>query len=98
MWRCWRENRLEWPMTQLALALAGLVMVPINSHSRKDDLAYALEQSDSRALLLSRSFRSNPYLEMVEGLRSRLPLLRHVVCFDGAGGQRDRFRCADRAR
>jgi fatty-acyl-CoA synthase len=81
------ENRLEWPVTQLGLALAGLVMVPINSHSRKDDLAYALEQSDSRALLLSRSFRSNPYLEMVGGLRSRLPLLRHVVGFDGAEGR-----------
>ncbi len=78
------ENRLEWPVAQLALALAGLVMVPLNSHYRRDDLAYALRQSDSRAVLLSRSFRSNAYLEMVEAERGRLPLLRHVVCLDGA--------------
>jgi fatty-acyl-CoA synthase len=80
------ENRLEWPVTQLAAALAGMVLVPLNSHSRRDDLAYAVEQSDSQALLLSRAFRSNPYLEMVETLRPDLPRLRHVVCFEGAGG------------
>jgi fatty-acyl-CoA synthase len=80
------ENRLEWPVAQLALALAGLVMVPVNSHSRQDDLAYALAQSDCRALLLSRAFRSNAYLDMVEALRGKLALLDHVICFDGAGG------------
>ena len=78
------ENRLEWPVAQLAIALAGMVMVPLNSHYRHDDLAYALAQSDSHALLLSRSFRSNLYLEMVEALRPKLPRLAHVVCFDGA--------------
>jgi fatty-acyl-CoA synthase len=80
------ENRLEWPIAQLAIALAGMVMVPLNSHYRHDDLAFALAQSDSQALLLSRSFRSNPYLEMVEALRPRLPQLAHVVCFDGGSG------------
>ena len=80
------ENRLEWPVAQLAIALAGMVMVPLNSHYRHDDLAFALAQSDSQALLLSRSFRSNPYLEMVEALRPKLPQLAHVVCFDGASG------------
>ena len=34
------------------------------------DLAFALAQSDSQVLLLSRSFRSNPYLEMAEALRA----------------------------
>lgn len=80
------ENRLQWPVTQLAVALAGMVLVPLNSHYRQDDLAFALKQSDSQALLLSRAFRSNPYLEMVERLRPDLPELRHVACFDGAGG------------
>jgi fatty-acyl-CoA synthase len=78
------ENRREWPVAQLAIALAGLVMVPLNSHSRRDDLAYALAQSDSHALLLSRKFRSSDYLAMVTGQRDRLPLLGHLVCFDGA--------------
>ncbi len=80
------ENRREWPVAQLGLALAGLVMVPLNSHLRQDDLAYALDQSDSVAILLSSKFRSNDYLAMVESQHDRLPRLRHVVCFDGAGG------------
>jgi len=77
------ENRLEWPVAQMAAALGGLVLVPLNSHYRRDDLGYSLAQSDSRAILLSRSFRSNPYLENLRGLRGELPLLRHVVLFDG---------------
>ena len=80
------ENRLQWPVAQLAIALAGTVMVPLNSHYRQDDLAFALKQSDSQALLLSRAFRSNLYLEMVERLRPHLPKLSHIICFDGAGG------------
>jgi acyl-CoA synthetase (AMP-forming)/AMP-acid ligase II len=77
------ENRLEWPVVQLAAALAGLVLVPLNSHLREDDLGYALRQSDSAALLVSRRFRSSDYLAMVAVLRDQLPALRHVICFDG---------------
>jgi fatty-acyl-CoA synthase len=76
------ENRIEWPVVQLACALGGFVLVALNSHYRRDDLAYALAQSDSVALFLSESFRSNPYLENVRALRPALPALRHVVCFD----------------
>ena len=77
------ENRLEWPVVQLAVCMAGLVFVPLNSHLRQDDLGYALRQSDSAALVLSHSFRSSNYLAMVGALRAGLPALRHVVCFDG---------------
>src|SRR5689334_16661438 len=56
------ENRLEWPVVQMAAALAGFVLVPLNSHLRQDDLGYALGQSDSIALLTSRRFRSSDYL------------------------------------
>jgi acyl-CoA synthetase (AMP-forming)/AMP-acid ligase II len=78
------QNRREWPVVQLGLALAGLVMVPLNSHLRQDDLTYGLDQSDSVALLLSRRFRSSDYLAMVAGQRDRVPRLNHVICFDGA--------------
>jgi acyl-CoA synthetase (AMP-forming)/AMP-acid ligase II len=78
------ENRREWPVVQLGLALAGMVMVPLNSHLRRDDLAYGLDQSDTVALLLSRRFRSSDYLAMVASQRERLARLKHVICFDGA--------------
>ncbi len=77
------ENRLEWPVGQMAAALGGFVLVPLNSHYRRDDLSYALAQSDSKSILLSRSFRSNPYLENLRSLRASLPLLRHAVLLDG---------------
>src|ERR1051325_3708525 len=76
------ENRREWPVAQLGLALAGLIMVPLNSHLRQDDLGYALDQSDSVAVLLSRQFRSSDYLAMVAGQRDRLPGLGPIISFD----------------
>ena len=77
------QNRIEWPVAQMAAALGGFVLVPLNSHYRRDDLGYALGQSDSKAILLSASFRSNPYLENLRALRGELPLLRHAILFDG---------------
>jgi hypothetical protein len=75
---------LSFPLADARLSFAGWL-------DRSESLARALlalgwEPGRHVALLLSRGFRSNRYLEMVEGLRPRLPLLRHVVCFDGAEG------------
>ncbi len=93
------QNRLEWPVVQLAAALAGFVLVPLNSHLRQDDLGYALGQSDSVALLTSRSFRSSDYLGMIAGLRGQLPALGQVICFDGAdAGVLDYRSLLDRGR
>ncbi len=76
------ENRVEWPIVQMACAAMGAVFVPLNTHYRRDDLAYALKQSDARALICSTSYRSNPYLENVQALRSSLPLLEHVFTLE----------------
>ena len=76
------ENRVEWAIVQMACAAAGFVFVPLNTHYRKDDLAYALKQSDSKALVCSTQYRSNPYLENVTALRPTLPLLAHVFTLE----------------
>ena len=76
------ENRSEWAIVQMACAALGAVFVPLNTHYRKDDLAYALQQSDARALICSTAYRSNPYLDNVTALRPQLPLLRHVFTFE----------------
>lgn len=77
------ENRVEWPVVQLAASRAGLVLVPLNTHYRQDDLAFTLEQSHSRAIVLSPRFRSNDYLAMVAALRPRLSRLETVILLDG---------------
>ena len=76
------ENRVEWAVVQMACAALGAVFVPLNTHYRKDDLAYALKQSDAKALICSTQYRSNPYLENVTALRPALPLLGHVFTLE----------------
>jgi acyl-CoA synthetase (AMP-forming)/AMP-acid ligase II len=76
------ENRVEWPIVQMACAALGAVFVPLNTHYRRDDLDFALRQSDARALICSRQYRGNPYLETVTALRPGLPLLAQVITLE----------------
>jgi len=77
------ENRIEWPVVQGAAALMGAVLVPLNTHYRRDDLKFVLTQSRARAIVLSPRFRSNEYLEHVQALRNSLPSLEFVVLLEG---------------
>jgi long-subunit acyl-CoA synthetase (AMP-forming) len=79
------ENRVEWPVVQLAVARLGAVLVPLNSHYRRQDLAHALGQSEARAILLSPRFRNNPYLETLRRLRPALPALEFAIAFEDGG-------------
>ena len=80
------ENRWEWPVVQLGVAALGAVFVPLNTHYRREDLAFALKLSEAKAIFLSRAFRSNAYLDMVLTLRGGLDKLRHVICLDAGDG------------
>ncbi len=77
------EARIEWPVIQLAIAIAGAVAVPLNTHYRRADLGYALGHSRTRVLFLSETFRSNRYLATVRDLRAELPGLERLICIDG---------------
>ena len=76
------QNRVEWPVVQVAVALCGAVLVPVNTHFTGDDLGYVLAHSRARVLFLSNRFRSNDYLANVRRLRPDLPALEHVVVLD----------------
>src|ERR1051326_8431366 len=88
----WAPNRAEWTITQFATAKIGAILVNINPAYRLHELEYALNQSTCAALVLSPTFRTTSYLEMIQALcpelaRSdpghldarRLPHLRHVI-------------------
>ena len=49
------ENRVEWPIVQMACASLGALFIPLNTHYRRDDLAFALKQSRARAIFSTRS-------------------------------------------
>ena len=80
------ESRIEWPVVQMGVALAGCVLVPLNTHYRRDDLAYALGHARPRALFLARGFRGNPYLENARAIRETVPALETLVVLDGPDG------------
>ena len=77
------EARIEWPVAQLAIAMAGAVMVPLNTHYRRDDLAYALQNAEVVCLILSKGFRNSPYLDMVRDVRETAPRLETLISLDG---------------
>ena len=77
------EARIEWPVVQLAIAMAGAVMVPLNTHYRRDDLAYALANSEVSRLFLSDGFRSSPFLDMTRAARGDAPRLETLISLDG---------------
>ena len=78
------EARIEWPVAQLAIALMGGVMVPINTHYRRDDLAYALANSEVACLILSDGFRNSRFLDMVRETRADAPRLDTLISMDRA--------------
>lgn len=73
------ENRIEWPIVQMAVAAAGAVFTPLNTHYRRDDLVEALNQSAARVIVTSAAFRSNAYLETLQNARAELPHLKHII-------------------
>ena len=73
------ENRIEWPVVQVAVALCGAILVPVNTHYRGEDLAHILRHSGARVLVLSPAFRSHDYLGAVRALWPGLDQLQHLV-------------------
>ena len=61
----WSGNCLEWVYTQLATALIGAVLVPVNTRFRTSELEYILSQSDSTTLILMDSFLGIDFAAML---------------------------------
>ncbi len=95
----WATNWPEWLILQLAAARIGAVLVTVNPAYRVDELAYALRQSNAKALFLIERFKSSNYFSMLhevvpELARTRpgslsspaVPDLRWVVAIDREPG------------
>jgi len=68
----WAPNCVEWVLTQLAAARAGLILVTINPAYRRHELEHALNKVGCRALVLAPSFKSSDYLAILESLAPEL--------------------------
>jgi fatty-acyl-CoA synthase len=82
----WSANRAEWVVAQLGIALAGLVLVPVNPAFTADEAAYVLADSGAVAVLADREFRGVPRAATLEQLSRRLPALRQVIALDDWSG------------
>ena len=64
----WSQNNAEWAVTQFATAKAGLILVNINPAYRLSELEYALNKVHCAALVISPSFKTSDYVQMVRDL------------------------------
>ena len=78
----WSPNRFEWVALQYATARIGAVLVNVNPAYRTSELAYVLEQSGTRVLLLAARFRQTDYRAMLAEVRPSLSQLRECVVLD----------------
>lgn len=68
----WSQNCAEWVLTQFATAKLGLILVNINPAYRRAELEYALNKVGCKALILSPSFKTSDYLEILLDLAPEL--------------------------
>lgn len=68
----WATNWPEWVLLLMGASRIGAVLVTVNPAYRLHELAYALRQSDARALFLIDRFKSSDYFGMVSELLPQL--------------------------
>lgn len=73
------SNRREWVLCDQACIANNLVTVPLYSEDRADNIAYILEQTDTRLLLLE---NVEMWLEIAAELPSNINLTRVVILHD----------------
>ena len=78
----WSPNRYEWVVIQYATATIGAVLVNLNPAYKSTELEYALQQSGTSLLLLSRAFRQNDFAGMAAQAARSCPDLRERIVFE----------------
>lgn len=71
-------NRPEYSVAWMAGSMLGLVLSPMNPSYREREVAYQLENSDAKAILVQREL-----LPLVRAVRAQTPELRHVLVTGG---------------
>jgi fatty-acyl-CoA synthase len=75
----WAPNLPEWILLQFGMALAGLVLVPLNPAYREAELRYALKQSKASGIFFLPEFRGSPMGDWVRAVQGDCPALRRQV-------------------
>jgi long-chain acyl-CoA synthetase len=73
------DNRPEWAISYLAAACTGLVCVPLDKDLKETEVYHILYLSGAEALI-----GDQRHIEMLEGIRHKLPQLKTLVNMDEA--------------
>jgi long-chain acyl-CoA synthetase len=74
------NTRPEWTYFDFAALSAGAVVVPIYQTNSPEECQYVLENSDAKVVVVE----DDEQMEKIREVRSRLPLLEHVVRMTGS--------------
>ncbi|MGD2247457.1 MAG: AMP-binding protein [Candidatus Methanofastidiosia archaeon] len=61
----WATNYPEWVITQVATAMVGAILVPVNPAFREHELEYTLKDSQAETLILIEKFKTSDYINML---------------------------------
>jgi fatty-acyl-CoA synthase len=75
----WAPNCAEWVLVQLATAKLGVILVNVNPAYRTHELAFVLNQSGARMVVVAESFRGSDYPAMVAEVLDECPALARTV-------------------
>lgn len=94
----WATNCPEWVVTQVATAMIGAILIPINPAFREHELEYTLQDSESQTLILTEKFKTSDYLTMFYNVcpeakvstpgdiqSEKLPYLKNVIVLNEQG-------------
>jgi acyl-CoA synthetase (AMP-forming)/AMP-acid ligase II len=77
-------NRPEWVEATFGVALAGAVLVPLNTLFEPPEIEHVLRHCDAAVLVYQERLASHRYHEQVRSLLSDLPYLRTLACMGTA--------------
>src|SRR3970040_2210327 len=70
-------NSVPYVETYYACAKAGAVFVPLNYRAKKEELAYMVNNSETKAM-----FVGERYLDLTGAIRPQFETVQHFVCYD----------------
>jgi fatty-acyl-CoA synthase len=77
----WSPNSVEWVLIQYATARIGAILVNLNPAYRRQEIEYALNQSECRLLFAAQRYKTSNYVALVDAVQPNVPLLELVVFF-----------------
>ena len=88
------NTRPEWTIVELAIWMAGAVVVPIYQTNSPEECEWVAGNSGAVAVFCE----DEAQLDKIRAVRERLPELEHLILIDGTRRRRDLARRAARAR